>query len=296
MKLLISGSSGFIGTELLSFLPAKGYEAFRLARPSAAASTKSEGVIFWDIEKQQLDSEKLENFDAMIHLVGENIGEGRWTDEKKQRILDSRVKSTELLANKISQLKNPPRVLISASAVGYYGNRGDQLCEESMPGGAGFLADVCRQWEAALAPVSAKGIRTVILRNGIVLSTKGGVLKKLLFPFSWGLGGIVGSGKQFMSWIAMEDLLNAIHFVLQNENIRGPINAVAPEPVTNAAFTQSLAKTLKRPAFFPVPTFLLRTLLGRERADELLLSSIRAVPLGFWKPVLFSAIRHWIKR
>jgi uncharacterized protein (TIGR01777 family) len=175
-------------------------------------------------------------------------------------------------------LKQPPRVFLSTSAVGYYGNQGEAFCTETTPCGTGFLADVCKEWESALTPVIARGVRTPILRSGIVLAPHGGVLKQLLLPFSWGLGGVVGSGKQYMSWIAMADWLEAALFVLEQETMAGPINLVAPVPVTNAEFTRTLAKAVRRPALLPAPAFLLRLVLGREKADQLLLSSIRAMP------------------
>ena len=276
MRVLVTGSSGFIGKKLCAFLQAHGMKVCRLLRKSNAPQLKEE--IYWDIEKQEIDRDKLEGLEAIIHLAGENIGEGRWTAQKKEKIFNSRVEGTKLLAHAVAQLKKPPRVFISASAVGYYGDRGDLYCSESTPQGAGFLASVCAEWEKALFPLIEKRIRTAIMRNGIVLSPEGGVLKKLLLPFSLGLGGRLGTGKQYMSWIALKDLLEAVLFILQKEEIRGPLNMVSPHPVTNAEFTHLLAQALKRPALLPVPEFLLRAVLGRERADELLLSSIRALP------------------
>jgi uncharacterized protein len=300
MRLLISGTSGFIGSQLCPFLESKGFEVMRLMR---GAPGVPEGVITWDIENGQLDRSLLEGFDGVVHLAGENIAAGRWTSQKKQRILNSRVRSTQLLAAEIGKLKRPPKLFLCASAIGYYGDRGEVYCSEGMPNGTGFLASVCKQWEEATLPISAQGVRTLLMRTGIVLSPQGGVLKKLLTPFSLGLGGTLGSGEQFMSWIALEDLLEIFLFVMQNKQVKGPLNLVAPHPVTNAVFTRALAKVLKRPSLFPAPASMLRLLLGKERADELLLSSIRARPdklleagYEFRFPELEPALMHMLEK
>jgi uncharacterized protein len=271
MKLLITGSSGFIGKELVSFLKINGHDPFKLVRTPA----KNREEIFWDIENQTVDSSLLEGFDAIIHLAGENIGSGRWNEQKKQKIFNSRIQSTRLLAKLIPRLKLPPKVFISTSAIGFYGDRGEEYCFENTPNGTGFLADVCKKWEEETLPISESGIRTVIMRNGIVLSPKGGVLKKTLLPFKLGLGGKLGSGKQFMSWIALDDLLAIVLFILQNEQLEGALNTVSPNPVTNLEFTKTVGAILHRPTCFSVPAFLLRFLLGAEMADELLLNSVR---------------------
>lgn len=275
-RILISGSSGLVGTALQPFLQKSGYSIVKLVRNK---KEESQDTILWEPEAEHIDLNAIEGFDAVINLAGENIASGRWNDQKKQRILESRVKSTETLSRALSKLKRPPKVFISTSAIGYYGDRGDTLCTEETTNGSGFLADVCRQWEAATQPASRAGIRTAILRLGIVLSQKGGVLEKMLIPFQMGLGGVLGSGDQYVSWISIDDLLAIILFVINTQSLSGPINVVSLHPVTNRQLTKTLGQVLNRPTILPAPAFVLQLLLGKEMANELLLNSTRAEPL-----------------
>jgi uncharacterized protein (TIGR01777 family) len=273
MKVLVTGSTGLIGTALIELLRTEGHSPVRLRRGGRADA----GDIFWNPDKGEIDSSSLEGFDAVVHLAGENIASGRWTPERKRSILDSRVKGTSLLAKSLAQLQRPPKVLVSSSAIGYYGDRGEEVLTEDSPAGSGFLPQVCREWEAATAPAAAKGIRAVQLRTGIVLSAKGGALARMLTPFRAGLGGPLGSGTQYMSWIALEDLCRMFLHAMSTESIKGPANAVAPTPVTNNEFTKELAGALHRPALFRAPRFALNLALG-EMAEALLLASARVVP------------------
>lgn len=273
MKVIISGASGLVGTELVSFLTERGHSIQRLVRLESTAS----GEISWNPESGTIDKKALEGADAIVHLAGESIAEGKWTPEKKKRILDSRIQGTTLLAKALATLKTPPKVLISASAIGYYGDRGEEILREDSRPGVGFLPQICEAWEAAAAPAGEKGIRVVHPRIGIVLSARGGALAKMLPPFKLGVGGKLGSGQQFMSWIAIDDLIGVIDYALTNETVNGAINAVAPNPVTNLEFTRALGNVLKRPTIFPVPAIVIRTIFG-EMADALLLSSTRVHP------------------
>jgi uncharacterized protein len=270
MKILISGSHGLVGTALIKSLASEGDDIFRLVRYAPSSETEIE----WSPERYSIALARLEGFDAVVHLAGESIAEGRWTDEKKKRIRESRVKGTRLLGDALANLTNPPRTFVCASAIGYYGDRGDQLLTEASAPGKDFLSDVCVEWEKATALASEKGIRVVNCRFGIILDAEGGALKKMLPPFRMGVGGKIGSGKQWMSWIALVDVVDGIKFALANDSIRGPVNFVAPAPVTNARFTTTLGKVLSRPTIFPIPAFGVRLLFG-EMADALLLSSQR---------------------
>jgi len=274
MNVLISGSSGLIGTALIEKLNAAGHGTIRLVRKPGPARADE---IPWDPAAGQLDTAPLEGLDAVVHLAGENIAGGRWTDERKQRIRDSRVLGTRLLTGRIAALSRPPRVMISTSAIGYYGNRGSEALKEDSGPGDGFLASLCQEWEAAAKPVVDKGVRLVILRIGIVLSSKGGALARMLLPFKLGLGGTIGSGNQYMAWITLDDLVGIILYGLENDTLRGPVNAVSPNPETNEDFTHALGRVLVRPTFFPLPAFAVRLMLG-DMADELLLSSARVQP------------------
>jgi hypothetical protein len=273
MKILISGSSGFIGSNLVRYLKEKGHEVIKLVRHSTALARDE---IVWEplqgVEKPAL----LEEIDAVIHLAGESIM-GRWTESKKKKIHDSRVKATSLLCRDLCSLDRPPAVMIAASAVGYYGSRGDEILKEESSRGEGFLAKVCEEWEAASQRVEEKGIRRVLLRLGMVLSPKGGALKRMLPPFKWGLGGKLGDGRQWMSWIALTDLIRAIEFSLEDHQLAGPVNAVAPTPVVNKDFTKVLGRQLSRPAFMTVPAWAIKLILG-ELGREVLLSSQRVMP------------------
>ncbi len=231
----------------------------------------------WAPQAGTLDWGNSGPFDAVIHLAGENIATGRWTWARKQRIRSSRVLGTRLLAEHLAASTSPPRVLIAASAVGFYGNQGDQWLEEEGPAGEGFLAEVCQAWEDAAEPARAAGIRVVHLRLGVVLARQGGFLSRLLPLFRWGLGGMIGSGAQYLSWVTLEDVVRVIEFVLKQEGLSGPLNVCAPEPVTNRDFTQAMGKVLHRPTFFHVPAFMIKILLG-EMGRELILTSQRVRP------------------
>jgi uncharacterized protein (TIGR01777 family) len=273
MKILITGSTGLIGSSLIPFLTTGGHRVIRLKRDK---SKIGENDLYWNPEKGEIDTSKLEGFDAVVHLSGENVAR-RWTDEKKAEIEESRVKSTRLLSNSLSKLEKKPAVLVCASAIGFYGNRDDEILTEDSQAGKGFLADVGRKWEAATALARKAGIRVVNLRLGVVLSPRGGALEKMLLPFRVGLGGKVGSGHQWMSWISIHDVIGATYHAINDDSIVGPVNAVSPKPATNLEFTNTLGNVLKRPTFFSVPSSLLRVIFG-EMADETLLSSARVMP------------------
>lgn len=297
MRVLVSGASGLIGGALVPFLTTGGHDVVRLAR-----GRKRAGAVSWDPAAGSIDHAGLAGLDAVVHLAGENIAGGRWTVEKKARIRDSRVVGTRLLCEALAALPRPPQVLVAASAIGFYGDRGNDVVDEDSAPGAGFLADVCREWEAATAPAAAAGIRVVNLRFGVVLSGAGGALGTMLPPFRLGLGGPIGGGRQFMSWIAIDDVLDAILFALATAALSGPVNAVAPGVTTNAELTATLGRVLSRPAVIPVPAFAVRLLFG-EMGDELLLSSTRVVPqrleaagFRFRFPALEPALRHLLGR
>lgn len=274
MKFAITGSSGLVGSELIPFLQSIGREVFRVVRRPAAIS---EAEIFWDPVEGRLDTSLLDGFYGVVHLGGVNIADGRWSEKRKAEIRDSRVNSTRFLCESLAKMAKPPKVLVCASAVGFYGDRGDQLMTEESDAGKGFLADVCSQWEAATSAAADHGIRVVNLRIGVVLSPDGGALAKMLMPFWLGVGGVIGSGKQFMSWISINDVVGAINHSLMTESLAGPVNAVAPNPVTNHAFTKAMGKVLRRPTLLPMPGFGARMAFG-EMADELLLASTRVEP------------------
>ncbi len=272
MKILVSGSSGFIGSALIPYLQDKGFDVSRLIRKK----TQSQIDIFWDPENGILERESVEGIDVMINLCGENIV-GRWTQKKKNRIKTSRVNTASLISKTISELTNPPKLFISASAVGFYGNRGDEVLNEKSAIGKGFLAEVSNEWETAAKVNVNSGTRVVLLRSGLVLGKNGGALKQMLTPFKLGLGGMLGDGKQYWSWIALDDTLGSIFHIVNTDSIQGPVNIVAPEPVTNKEFVHILSEVLKRPALFHMPGFIIRSIFG-EMADEGLLSSTRVYP------------------
>ncbi|MDP3940444.1 MAG: TIGR01777 family oxidoreductase [Deltaproteobacteria bacterium] len=297
VTVLVSGAHGFIGSALVPFLTAGGHRVIRLVRRPVQSGGDE---VHWDPEAGTIDKASLAGVDAAVHLAGESIASGRWTEDLKQRILRSREKGTRLLSETLARLEPRPRVLLSASAIGYYGNRGDEELREESPFGDGFLAGVCREWEAGTATAEEAGIRVAHLRFGVVLNPAGGALRRMLPPFRAGCGGKLGSGTQYMSWVAREDAIGAAHHVLVNRELEGPVNVVAPEPVTNAEFTRTLAKLLRRPAFLGVPAAALRLALG-EMADETLLASARVAParLGrtgyaFREPVLEQALAHML--
>lgn len=295
MRVLIAGASGLVGSALVPALQAEGAEVTRLVRSLAKA-----GEIEWHPNYDQIDNARLEGFDAVINLAGENIAEGRWTEETKRRIRDSRVYGTHLLSESMAKLASSPRVFLCASATGFYGDRGDEILDEESASGGGFLAEVCREWEQATEPAAKAGVRVVNLRFGPILAREGGMLGKLLTPFKLGMGGKVGSGKQYISWVAIDDVVGAIKLVLSDESLRGPLNVVSPNPVTSEEFTKTLGHVLSRPTVFAVPAFAARLAFG-EMADEMLLVSQRVVPkklsdagYGFQYPELEGAFRHYL--
>lgn len=272
MKIVVSGASGLVGSRLIGALREAHHDVTALVR-----RTPKEGEIRWYPERGVLQRELLEGQEGFVNLSGESIAEGRWNATRKQRILQSRVSATRVLCEGLAAIQPRPKVLVNASAVGYYGDCGEEPVDETRGPGSDFLADVCRQWEAATAPARDAGIRVVLLRIGVVLSRHGGALSKMLLPFRLGGGGVVGSGRQYWSWITREDLASAIAFCLTHDSLSGPVNAVSPNPVTNGVFTKTLGKVLGRPTLFPLPGFVARIVLG-EMADALLLSSTRVVP------------------
>jgi uncharacterized protein (TIGR01777 family) len=274
-RILVSGVSGPIGAALLPSLRAGGCAVVRLVREAATGGAQSDTQIPWD-PAQPISSETVSGFDAVIHLAGESII-GRWTAVKKEKIRESRIAGTSNLAQALANAKVKPRVFISSSAIGYYGDRGDEILKEESPAGTGFLPEVCREWEVATEAAAEAGIRTVQIRTGIVLSTAGGALAKMLTPFKLGLGGIVGSGLQWMSWIDVRDMVGAIQHIVKTDQLRGPVNLVAPTPVRNAEFTKTLASVLSRPAFFPIPAFVVKLVFG-EMGETVLLGSQRVEP------------------
>ena len=295
MKILLTGSSGLLGSALTPSLRASGHTVTRLVRPGTRPGP---GQIVWDPAAGRLDPASIDGFDAVVHLAGENIAGARWTEERKRLLRDSRVRSTRLLAETLGKLSRAPLVLLSASAIGYYGDRGDEVLTEASAPGSGFLADVCRAWEDAAKPASDAGIRVVNLRFSVVLSAAGGALAKMLPPFKAGLGGPVGSGRQHMSWIALNDVVGAIQHALLTGSLAGPVNVVAPEPATNREFARTLGRVLRRPAFLPLPLFAVRFLFG-EMGNDLLLASARVAPsrledsgYRFLYPELEGALRH----
>jgi hypothetical protein len=272
MKIAITGSRGLIGSAVAADLAAAGHEIVRMVR-----GAPRNGEVRWD-PSATADLSALDGIDAVIHLAGENVGAGRWTPARKAAIRASRVEGTRNLVAGLVRLERPPHVLLAASAIGWYGDRGDAPVDESAPAGASFFGHLVADWEAELAPARTAGIRTVAMRFGVVLARDGGALAKMLPPFRLGLGGPLGSGRQVMSWISLEDTVAAIRFVLATEAVEGAVNFTAPGAATNREFATALGRVLRRPAFLPAPAFALRLLLGREMADELLLTGARVVP------------------
>lgn len=275
MKILMSGSSGLIGSALLPFLADFGYHICPILRKKPKKSNFA--TVVWDLEQQKLLQGNLEGFDAVIHLAGEQISSGRWTAERKKRIYESRIQSTKFLVKELKKLQKPPKLLICASAVGYYGDRGDDWIDEKKRYGYGFLASLCHDWEKAANALKNSGVRVVRLRFGAVLSPDGGFLKRMLLPFQMGLGGRVGSGEQFISWISILDVLKIIRHILFHEELQGPVNVVSPQPVRNKDFAKILGSVLKRPSSFPLPEAAARLFFG-QMAQELLLSGSRVKP------------------
>lgn len=299
MRVAVSGASGLVGSALARQLERQGTHVSRLVRNTAQPDGTDN--IVWQPDTGQIDGAALENVQAVVHLAGENIADGRWTARKKKRIHDSRVQGTTVLCEALARLDAKPHTLICAGAVGYYGCRDDEILDESSEPGTGFLAKVCRAWEQAAAPAVEAGIRVVNLRIGLVLSAHGGALKKMLPLFRLGLGGPVGDGKAWISWIHLEDLLEIIVYCMNDKNLAGPVNAVAPQPLMNRQFARTLGKTLHRPALIPAPAWALKAVFG-EMARETLLSSVRVLPrrledAGFvWRfPDIASALQACIE-
>lgn len=272
-RILVTGASGFIGQAVVNHFKKQGYIVNRLVRH---ARQKAPDTVFWNPINEEINLDDFEGFHAVIHLAGENIAEGRWTEDKKEAIFLSRARHTWLLAHALSRLKRPPKVFFSASAAGYYGDRGDEILTEESRKGKGFLSDVCAKWEEASQVLEQKKVRVVKGRFGVVLSKEGGMLGKLLPIFKWGIGGRLGSGKQWISWIALEDLLGALEFTL-TQDVRGVFNFTSPHPITNAEFTRQVAKIVHHRPFLPVPAWLIKLIFG-EKGKQLFLSSTRAVP------------------
>ena len=298
MHIAVTGSRGFVGSALVPLLATGGHRVTRLVRGASVGRDEAS----WDPAGGLADPSLLEGLDAVVHLAGENIAAGRWTAERKAEIRRSRVEGTRRLCEALARLAQPPKVLVSASAIGFYGNRGAEVLTEESSRGTGFLSEVCREWEAATEPASRAGIRVVALRFGMILSPAGGALRKMLLPFKFGLGGRIGNGDQFVSWISIDDAVGAIHHGIRTETLRGPLNAVTPTPATNAEFTHALARVLRRPALIPVPQFAARLAFG-EMADALLLASVRVLPARlqesgyrFQFPELEGTLRHLLGR
>ena len=291
MNILVSGSTGLVGRQLVQRLEKDGHRITPLVR-----HRKAEGVL-WDPNTGEVDTQGMEGCDAVFHLAGENIAEGRWSRAKKERIRHSRVEGTRLLSRAIASLQKPPHTFVSASAVGFYGDRGEEKCDESSDPGTGFLAETCIAWEQSTQVATEAGVRVVLPRLGIVLSKEGGALAKMLLPFKLGLGARLGTGQQSMSWISERDLIELFIFCLNHESLCGPVNAVAPLAVTNREFTRTLAQVVKRPACFAAPAWVLKTVLG-EMAREMLLAGAHVVPskladsgFEFQDPDLTSALQ-----
>ena len=296
MTVLVTGSTGLVGSALVRELSGRGHDVIRLVRPSTEGGGTGEAR--WDPGFGIVSLGGLERIDAVVHLAGENIAGATWTPERKATIRDSRVKGTRVLCESLLRLERPPGTLVCASATGYYGDRGDEVLREESPPGKGFLAGVCREWEEATGEAARRGMRVVNLRIGMVLSAEGGALAKMLPAFRAGAGGRIGSGKQYMSWIALSDLVGVILYALATDSLAGPVNAVAPGPVTNWEFTKALGRVLGRPTVAFLPAFAARLLFG-EMADELLLAGARVEPAKlvasgyrFRFPELEGALRH----
>jgi uncharacterized protein (TIGR01777 family) len=293
MDVVVTGASGLIGSALRPALERAGHRMVPMVRAAGGGE-----AIRWDPDRGVIDAGGLEGVGAVVHLAGEGIGSKRWNDEQKAKIRDSRVRGTTLLAETLAKLQQPPKVLVSGSAIGFYGDRGDEVLTESSRAGDGFLAELCVAWEAAAAPAKEAGIRVSHIRTGIVVAGGGGALPKMLKPFKLGLGGRLGSGSQWMSWIGLEDEVGGIVHLLGDDAPAGPVNLTAPNPATNADFTKALGQAVGRPTIVPVPKFGLKLLLGGEMAEEMLLGGQRVLPTRlldsgytFTHPELAEALR-----
>jgi uncharacterized protein len=296
MRILVSGSTGFLGTALVDALERQGHSVARLVRPGTARENAAGASVLWDPVAGQLDAAAAEGADALIHLAGASIAGGRWNAARKNLLRTSRIDATRHLVGALAKLQRPPRGIVAASAVGYYGNRGDETLTETSPPGSDFLAGLCREWEAETARGAEFGARVVNLRFGIILAAHGGALPRMALPFKLGAGGRLGNGRQWMSWLTLPEAVGMIKFAMATSSLAGPVNAVTPNPVRNGEFTRFLAKTLHRPALFPAPVFALRLALG-EMADALLLVSQKVAPKAltdssyrFIQPDLASAL------
>jgi uncharacterized protein (TIGR01777 family) len=298
-RIVVTGATGLIGAALTAALEQSGAHVIRgVRRPVRDASRE----MYWSAEHGEIDSGHLDGAAAVVHLAGENIAGHRWTKAFKEKIRSSRVDGTRLVSDAIAHAKAIPPTFVCASAIGYYGDRGEEVLKETSPPGNDFLANVCRTWEAACQPARDAGVRVVNVRTGVLLSPQGGALARMLTPFKLGLGGVIGSGEQYMSWVTLDDVVAALQFLLSNSSISGPVNLVAPHPVTNAEFTKTLGRVLSRPTLFPMPAFAARLAFG-EMADALLLSSTRVAPQAlaeagfhFQHPELERGLRHLLGR
>ena len=274
MRIAVTGSSGLVGSALTEAITRAGHTSVKMVRSDRDFSLNS---IFWDPQQGLLNNQDLNSVDAVVHLAGENIAGKKWNKAFKKKIRDSRIQSTTLLASSLAAMKNPPKVLISASAIGFYGDRSDQELTEESSIGEGFLPDLAKDWEDAAKVVTSNGVRLVTLRIGVVISKKGGALAKMLLPFKLGLGGPLGDGKHYVSWISLDDLISIILFCIDHPELSGPVNATAPNPVQNKEFTKALAKAVCRPAIFPLPKIIAKLIFG-EMADEALFASAKIIP------------------
>jgi uncharacterized protein (TIGR01777 family) len=280
MRILVSGSSGFLGTAIIDSLRKQNHQIARLVRPesgSKRAGADSANDVAWDPTGGRFDAAAAEGAGALIHLAGASIADGRWSDARKKVLRTSRIDATRHLMGALAKLQSPPRIIVAASAIGFYGNRGEETLTEQSAPGSGFLPEICVEWEAETARGAEFGARVASLRFGIILAAHGGALAKMVPPFKLGVGGRMGNGRQWMSWVTLTEVVNIVEFALANSQLSGAVNAISPNPVRNSQFTEVLAKTLHRPALFPAPPFALRLALG-EMADALLLSSQRVIP------------------